>query len=105
MRPICTGPGPTPPGPGMNQRAIAPARSWRWRHPRLPVTEICREVIDGKGGSLFIGPALRNGPEHIVVGGGLLREGSPLHVAHHPPTAALFHARQFAPGNERRRGA
>jgi hypothetical protein len=87
----------------MNKSAMRPARRRRLCHARLPVSKIGGEVIDGEGGGLFVGPMLWHWPEHLRVGARSLGERSPLDVAHHAASTGFFHAREFPPGDQRRR--
>src|SRR5580700_8679721 len=59
-------------GNGVNQGAMAEARPGRLCHARLPVGQIGREVVDGEGGGLFVGPMLGDDPEPVRMSTNLL---------------------------------
>jgi len=75
-------------------------------HPGLPVAEIGCEIVHGKSRGLFVGPVLRDRPQHIGVGGHVLGKGSPLDVAHDAMIRVHFRAGEFAASDQgRRRGS
>src|SRR5205807_215767 len=90
----------------MNQDAMFAAGRRGFGHPGLPVQQICGEEVYWEGGSLFVGPVIRNWPKQVAISSDLFGEGSPLDVAHDSASTVLFHSGELATGDEgRRRGS
>jgi hypothetical protein len=96
----------------MDKNARSPlrfARRHTWRrlsprgHPRLPVSEINREVVHRKRRRLLIAPRFGNRPQHVRIAGNFLRKGSPLHVSHHAASCSLFHSGELTACDQGRR--
>ena len=87
----------------MNEDTMRATRPGSFRHRGLPVSQIRREVVHRESRSLFVGPVVRNRPQHVGVRRRPFGKGGPLRISHHAATAVLFHPGELAANDHGRR--
>ena len=87
----------------MNEDTMCATRPGSFRHRGLPVSQIRREVVDRESRSVFVGPVVRNRPQHVGVRRRPFGKGGPLSISHHPATAVFFHPGKLAANDHGRR--
>ena len=81
---------------------LCPARA-SFRHARLPVSQIGREVVHRKAAALFVGPVVGTGQSMLEYAGVPFGKGGPLRISHHPPAGVFFNPGKLAAHDHGRR--